>query len=123
MCFLRSGDATLIFRFLLICGGGASSISWKRNSAGFLPLCPVLSPDSFRHLEQKVCCVVVVQQHLLDERMDCVELTVAKGEIGFRHSLVASHGRRGPDLDISPLAVNTWQICGCLEHLGLITSL
>lgn len=56
-------------------------------------------------------CWMIVQ-------VDCApELTAAKGEIGFRHNLVASYGRRGPDLDMSPPAMNTLQSCGCLEHL------
>lgn len=40
--FLPNEDTALILRILMACGGEATSVSWKRNSPGFLPLYPVL---------------------------------------------------------------------------------
>ena len=52
----------------------------------------------------------------LDGWMDhAAEFTAAKGVIGFRLNVAASH-RRGGLISAPPLKECTLQSCGCMEH-------
>lgn len=94
--FLLSVDTAFILRVLSACGGKASSISWNRNSSGFLTPCSILEPDLFECFEQMVWCIVVTQQMLVGWVMDhALMLIVAKWVIGFSHNLAAFHRRGG----------------------------